>query len=193
MLRIKAVAPGSQGESLGLQAGDLILSYDGKETSSNLKLSNAQHFAKSKGREKVAIEIERSGRAKTYYTIPGALGIECSEDKKERITDKLAGIGGLLILPAMGLILAIIIGVISFFSAFSIYSDAARTGYGVVLALGIIVDLGLLVFTVYASIQFFREKRNAPNVMIALMLVYLVASCGYAYDLVRGRTANQTT
>jgi hypothetical protein len=90
--------------------------------------------------------------------------------------DKLKGIGGWLILPAIGLVLGPIIGVIGLFASLGMYKDVARAGYGGVYALELIVLFGLLVFTIYAAIQFFGKKRKAPKIMIILYSVSLVAS-----------------
>jgi hypothetical protein len=90
--------------------------------------------------------------------------------------DTLAGIGGWLILPAIGLIIVPIIGAISLFTGLNTYQDVARAGYGGVYALELIVLLGLLVFTIYAAVQFFGKEKNAPKIIIALCYVDIIAS-----------------
>ncbi len=92
------------------------------------------------------------------------------------IDPKLSGIGGWLILPAIGLVLGPIIGVIGLIASIGLYSDVARAGYGDVYALEIIVLLGLLAFTIYAAVLFFQKKGEAPKTMILLYSISLGAS-----------------
>lgn len=101
--------------------------------------------------------------------------IEQAEVKQD-IDDKLKGIRGWLILPAIGLILSPIIGVIGLFALLGMYQDIVRLGYGGVYTLELIVLFGLLVFTIYAAIKFFGKKKDAPKIMIILYSVSLVAS-----------------
>lgn len=101
--------------------------------------------------------------------------IEQAEVQQD-IDDKLKGIGGWLILPAIGLILGPIIGVIGLFASLGMYQDVARAGYGGVYALELIVLFGLLGFMIYAAIKFFGKKKDAPKIMIFLYSVSLVAS-----------------
>lgn len=160
--------------------------------SDNNNLTLAKEYAEKNGdSEENVIQMIRdgvlAGRIKDniwYVDIELSNTIDTTPDKSsassnsrsESIDPKLSGIGGWLILPAIGLILGPIIGVIGLFAAIGMYSDVARAGYGDVYAMELIVLLGLLVFTIYAATVFFRKKINTPRIMIALYSVSLTAS-----------------
>lgn len=105
-----------------------------------------------------------------------AENVEQLESNIETADQKLVGIGGWLILPAIGFVLGLVIGVIGLIAALGMYSDVARAGYGGIYTLELIVIVGLLGFIVYATILFFRKKSNAPRTIITLLIVSLVAS-----------------
>lgn len=98
------------------------------------------------------------------------------ESNAETVDQKLVGIGGWLILVAIGFVLGPILGVIGLVAALGTYPDVANAGYGGIYALEIIVIIGLLGFMLYAAILFFRKKSNAPGTIITLFIVSLVAS-----------------
>ncbi len=91
------------------------------------------------------------------------------------VDQKLVGIGGWLVLPAIGLVLAPIIMVVSLIMSMGLASDVARAGYGGIHALEMIVGLGMLIFFIYAATRFFGKRSNAPSIMIALYVVQLVS------------------
>jgi len=88
----------------------------------------------------------------------------------------LVGIGGWLVLPAIGLVLGPVIGVVLLIISLGYASDVAEAGYGAVFALEMLVQIGLLGLLIYAATRFFAKKSDAPNMMIAFLLVSLVAS-----------------
>ena len=87
---------------------------------------------------------------------------------------KLVGIGGWLILPAIGLVLGPVIEVIGLVVALGLMSDVEDAGYGGVHAINIVAAVGLLAFMVYTATRFFGKKSNAPAVMIAFLAIQLV-------------------
>jgi hypothetical protein len=89
---------------------------------------------------------------------------------------QLVGIGGWLTLPAIGFVLGPIVRVVMFVIALGLYSDVSSAGYGGIYALELLVELGLLVFLIYAATRFFGKKRNAPSTIIALLITSLVSS-----------------
>ena len=93
----------------------------------------------------------------------------------ELIDQKLVGIGGWLVVPAIGLVLSPIIMGVSLVMSAGLASDVARQGYGGFHALEMLCDFGLLLFIIYAAIHFFGKRRNAPSIMIALYVVQLVS------------------
>ena len=91
------------------------------------------------------------------------------------IHSQLVGIRGWLILPAIGLVLGAVGGVVSIVIALALISDVADAGYGGLLALNILVDMGVLVFLLYAATRFFGKRSNAPSMMIGLMIATVAA------------------
>ena len=101
---------------------------------------------------------------------------EATERSVTTVDPKLVGIGGWLVLPAIGFVLGPIIGVFSLGAAVGLFSDVANAGYGGLYSMELFVQVGLLVFLIYAATRFFRKKSDAPSTIIALLLVSLVAS-----------------
>jgi hypothetical protein len=102
--------------------------------------------------------------------------INQSESNVETADQKLVGIRGWLILPAIGFTLGLVLGVVGLIAALGLYGDVVKAGYGGIYTLEILVIFGLLGFTVYAAILFFRKKSNAPQTIITLLIVSIVAS-----------------
>lgn len=92
------------------------------------------------------------------------------------VVPQLAGIGGWLVLPAIGFVLGPILGVAMLVVAFGLYPDVAAEGHGNLYALELLVEVGLLVFLIYAAARFFGQRSNAPSVIVAFMIASLVAS-----------------
>jgi len=80
----------------------------------------------------------------------------------------LNGIRGWLILPAIGLILGGILGVISLVIILDTYQELSDLGYGGFCSFLIFSQAALLGLTVYAVTQFFNKKKRTPNIMISL-------------------------
>ncbi len=85
------------------------------------------------------------------------------------------GIGGWLILPAIGLILGIIGSLIGIVVTVALLPDIPSRYQGA-FVLNLAVDAGLTIFVIYGAVRFFGKRRNAPGVMIALMITQIVAS-----------------
>jgi hypothetical protein len=99
-----------------------------------------------------------------------------TEMTTKEVDPKLVGIRGWLVLPAIGLVLGPIVGVVSLVVGFALYSDVAVAGWGGLFAAEMVVELGLLIFMIYAASRFFSKKRNAPMVIIALLVTGLAAN-----------------
>lgn len=95
----------------------------------------------------------------------------------ENVNQKCVGIGGWLILPAIGLVLGPIISVIALIASLGIYSDVVRAGYGGIYIFELLVTIGLLGFMLYAATLFFKKKNKAPSIIITLLILSLVSSC----------------
>jgi Protein of unknown function (DUF2569) len=92
------------------------------------------------------------------------------------VDPSLVGIGGWLVLPAIGFVLGPVIGIVMLVVAVGLYGGVADAGFGGLYALELLVDVGLLVFLIYAAIRFFGKQRNAPSTIIALLIAGLVSS-----------------
>ena len=91
------------------------------------------------------------------------------------VDPKLVGIGGWLILPAIGLVLGSIIGVVALIAAFALFPDVSRAGYAGIYTFELVVQVWLLGYLLYVATLFFRKKKNAPSAIIKYLFVSLGA------------------
>ena len=82
------------------------------------------------------------------------------------VDPKIVGIGGWLVLSAIGFVIGPIMSV-----AGLIFMTSA--GYGVIYALELVAEVSLQAFVLYAAVRLFGKKANAPSVIITLFLVSL--------------------
>lgn len=87
----------------------------------------------------------------------------------EAVDKNLEGIGGWLILPAIGMVLGPIVGVVGLVFALGLYSRVVQAGYGGVFAVELLVGAVLLAFAIYVAVLFFRKQRKAPRMIIILL------------------------
>ena len=80
LLKILSVKPGSQAEQIGMQKGDMLISYNGTPLHSFDKLKSSISDAKSKGLETVEIVVARDSNNITIKVRPFPLQIKCSEE-----------------------------------------------------------------------------------------------------------------
>ena len=86
------------------------------------------------------------------------------------------GIGGWLVLPGLTLALSCVLGVVAVAQVLSVGADALVNAAGGVLLLLLVIQVGLLAFTVFATIRFMGRKRNAPSIVIALFATRVAAN-----------------
>jgi len=124
-----------------------------------------------------------------------------SEPEAEQVLEDSMGpegIGGWLILPAIGLVLGSIIGVLALLYSLTLFSDVKAAGYGGIYALELFVLAGIVALTIYVAIPFFRKRRDAPSKMILLLAVgvggslfLLVVELGASAEVFAEETAKQ--
>ena len=74
LLKVEFVERGSQAESLGIRAGDVVVSYDGTPVSTSVQLTSAVSRARDLGKEVVPIRILRNGSEVDFDAVPGKMG-----------------------------------------------------------------------------------------------------------------------
>jgi putative ABC transport system ATP-binding protein len=74
-------------------------------------------------------------------------------------------LGGWLVLAAIGLVLGGVVNVPFLIWRFATLGAASNPGAFILL-----IDAGLTAFLIYAAVQFFAQKRNAPALLIALVI-----------------------
>jgi hypothetical protein len=87
-----------------------------------------------------------------------------------------AGIGGWLLLPAIGFFVGALGTVIGLIRAIPGFPDVKAAGYGGIFALDLTLDAGLFVFLIYAAKRFFDKKTDAPAVIIRLFVARIGAN-----------------
>lgn len=98
------------------------------------------------------------------------------EPGAEGVDPKLVGIGGWLILPAIGLVLGPLVGLIGLLVLVSLFPQLSAEGHGGVLTAEILAGLVLVLLQVYAATRFFGKKRNLPAVMTVLYAAGVAAA-----------------
>ena len=93
------------------------------------------------------------------------------ESSVEAIDQKLVGIDGWLVLPAIGFVTGLFYFPIMLIVSLVKYSEVAGTGYIGIHAIESILIFGMLCFMIYTATLFFRKKRNAPVTIIILFIV----------------------
>jgi hypothetical protein len=89
---------------------------------------------------------------------------------------QFVGIGGWLLLPAVGFVLGPIMGTVGLVRAVSQFSNAAVQGHGGLYILELCVQAGLLIFMIYAATRLYGKKANAPSTIVAFMVASLIAT-----------------
>jgi len=89
-----------------------------------------------------------------------------------------AGIGGWLVLPAIGLIVGPLVTAWFIFVDFKLIDSPTASEPGIynMLVGEILLNSGVLLFQGYVAIVFFRRKRAAPKLMIALYLLGIIVT-----------------
>lgn len=78
-LKVTKVNVNSLGKQLGILEDDLLVSYNNKEISTSIDLSNAMFLAKEKGANNVDIVLLRDEKELRMSAAPEPLGIVCEE------------------------------------------------------------------------------------------------------------------
>ena len=83
------------------------------------------------------------------------------------------GIRGWLVLPAIGMVLGPILGLVSVSTGLVYFEGVEALGYGGLYASELVVEFLFTAFMVYVAVQFFRKKREAPRLIITLLVAQL--------------------
>ncbi len=78
-LVITDVIPGGQGEAVGLQARDVVLSYNNRKITTNMELRDALNSVKPETKSVIML-IEREGKRMKIKLAPGRIGIRLAEE-----------------------------------------------------------------------------------------------------------------
>jgi len=90
-----------------------------------------------------------------------------------------AGIGGWMILPAIGFVLGPIVSFVSLVRGVTLFSAVKAAGYGGIYALDLLLEAGLLAFGLYVVRRFFDKKRDAPPLIVRFFVVSLGATAAF--------------
>ena len=100
---------------------------------------------------------------------------------------KLVGIGGWLVLPAIGFVTGLICFPLMLIVSLFKYSEVVGAGHGGIHTFESIVLFGMLCFMIYAATLFFRKKRNAPGTIIIFFIVgYVIGILFFVIELNAG-------
>jgi DNA-directed RNA polymerase subunit RPC12/RpoP len=135
------------------------------------------------GEEMVTIEAAQPLRA-TPPPPPSAGAEERANTTAPEIEQKPGprGIGGWLIIPAIGLVLAPIRSAVMLFMGISIIqSFAPELTSDPRLWLSGVIDVAMIVATIIVAVLFFKKKRNAVRAIIALMAGSILANIVQAF------------
>lgn len=81
------------------------------------------------------------------------------------------GIGGWLLLPALGLILGLILGAVFAFNDFVMLYSGGLVKYSGLDLMEIVVELSVFGYLIYAALRFFTKRSDAPSIMIVLLIL----------------------
>ncbi|MFG0256581.1 MAG: DUF2569 domain-containing protein [Phycisphaerales bacterium JB043] len=99
-------------------------------------------------------------------------------------------IGGWLILPAIGMILGPVLGLISLIAALALFDRVQRAGLGGLFAFEIVVDVLVLSYAIVVAVMFYRKKRVVP-VLIVVMLGANIVIAGVLMGIELGMDAER--
>ena len=88
---------------------------------------------------------------------------------------RLAGIRGWLILPAIGMAVSPLLGVIGLVSGLEPLDNMVNQGFGAYAIPRLIVNIGLLIYTCVTAVRFFKKRRTAVRTVIKLLIARAVA------------------
>lgn len=84
------------------------------------------------------------------------------------------GIGGWLILPAIGLVLSPILNFFTFISELEILSGGSLYDYETLITFEVIYIALFIIFQIYTAVKFFTKKMDAPQLVILVLIVNIV-------------------
>jgi len=99
-------------------------------------------------------------------------------DQEQDFDQKLNGIGGWLVFPAIGIVLGPIIMLLKLLNLESMKSginwDVVETNIRDVVAFEEFTNIVLIIFLIYVAILFFKKNKKAPKIFISYIVTALI-------------------
>ena len=89
---------------------------------------------------------------------------------------QLVGIRGWLILPALGLALGLILGVVGVVTGLGSLEKMVDRGYSAYSVPSLLVDISLLIYLCVTAVRFFKKRKDAPQTLIHFLIARIAAS-----------------
>jgi Protein of unknown function (DUF2569) len=102
-------------------------------------------------------------------------------DVSDPVAEGPKGIGGWLILPAVGTVASPFVMAYSAFQSGSAWNSSPSTDITIFIAMETLFNLGLMVAWTVAVFQLFNHKRSYPKSFVALFAILLVGTLLDAY------------
>jgi hypothetical protein len=96
--------------------------------------------------------------------------------KAGAVDQRLVGIRGWLILPAIGMAASPILGVLWLIFGLGPMEKMIDYGFGGYVFPRVILNIGLLIYTCIAAARFFKKQSNAPRTVSRLLIARAIAS-----------------
>ncbi len=88
---------------------------------------------------------------------------------------ELNGLGGWLVLPSIGLIFGLVLGMAGFLGTLYVGPEVPRR-YQDPLLVALCMDVAVYLFLIYTAVRFFGRRKNAPRTYILLFIIAILVS-----------------
>ncbi len=94
----------------------------------------------------------------------------------KNIDKRISGIRGWLVLPAIGMIISPIFGVISFIFESKTFAEMVNYGFAAYVFTQYILNTAILIYGCIAAVRFFKKQKDAPITIIKLLIARVITS-----------------